>query len=267
MKLALRLVVAAGVVFLVRSFPSLSASGALAALLLCAALGLVAARSIASGPALIVMLAVLCFVPTAFVNITEAVLFSVVPVTAAPIALVRQLGVSIVAAVAVAAATGRLATTPGIARDIEATASSVTSLLWKLVAAPGVFVVCYFVVGAIIYPWVKSYYATRSIPPIASVAAMQVLRAIALIAAMYPAIRAIPSRRTARWVFAIVLPVLGGLVPLLPENALMPLPIRAVHAIEIVTYYTLYGALIATWFGARRPLTPSAAAPTWADAA
>ena len=64
-----------------------------------------------------------------------------------------------------------------------------------------------------------------------------------------------------------MLPVFGGLVPLLPENALMPLPIRAVHAIEIVTYYTLYDALIATWFGARRPLAPSAAAPTWADTA
>jgi hypothetical protein len=77
---------------------------------------------------------------------------------------------------------------------------------------------------------------------------------------MYPAIRAMPSRQTARWVFAIVLPVLGGLVPLLPENALMPFPVRAAHAVEIVTYYTLYGALVATWFGARGQLTQSRAA-------
>ena len=55
----------------------------------------------------------------------------------------------------------------------------------------------------------------------------------------------------ARDAIAAVLPVLGGIVPLLPENPLMPFPVRAAHAVEIATYYALYGALIATWFGVR----------------
>jgi hypothetical protein len=243
--------VAAGVVFVIRSAPSFSIGGALAAVLVCTALGVVAAQSTATGPALIAALAVLCFIPTAFVNITEAVLFNIVPVTAAPIALVRELVVAVVAATAVGAAVGRLGVTVFPPRELAPATLSVVSLLWRLAAAAAVFVVCYFAVGAIIYPWVKAYYASRVIPPVASVASMQVLRGVALIAAMYPAIRAIPSRRTARWVFAGVLPVLGAIVPLLPENPLLPFAVRAVHAVEIATYYALYGALIATWFGVR----------------
>ena len=259
MTMTMRFLAAAVVVFVARSFPSVTIGGALAAVFLCAALGLVAVRSIAGGPALIAILALLAFVPTAFVNISEAVLFNVMGVTAAPIALARALGVSLTAAVAVAAAAGRLQASPAEWRDVGSPAASVTGLLWRLVAAVVVFVLCYFVVGAVIYPWVRTYYQSRAIPPIASVASMQVLRAAALIAAMYPAVRAIPSRRTARWVLAVVLPVLGGLVPLLPENPLMPLPVRAVHAVEIMTYYTLFGALVATWFGART--TRAAAVP------
>ena len=250
MKVAWRLVAAAGVVFVARSFPALSATAALAALLLCAALGLVAMRSTSSGPVLIATLAGLGFISTAFINVTEAVLFGIVDVTAAPIMLLRELGVAILAATAVAAAVGRLRASPPSSLHGPTLPDSTLSVLWRLAAAVAVFVVCYFAVGAMIYPWVKPYYEGRAIPPVGSIVSMQVLRAIALVAAMYPAIRAMPSRRTAQWVFAVVLPVLGGLVPLIPDNPLMPLPVRAVHAVEIVTYYTLYGALVATWFGA-----------------
>lgn len=251
MRVTLRLLVAAGVVFVARSYPSLSITHALAAVLACAALGVVASRSTAAGPALVAILAGLYFVPIEFINIPEGVLFGVIEVADAPVALARELGVSIVAAIAVAAAVGRLRIPPVPPDDVIAPAHSVPSLLWRLAAAAAVFVLCYFVVGAAIYPLVKPYYGSRPIPPTGSIVSMQVLRAVALIAAMYPAIRTIPSRRTAQWVFTAVLPVLGAVVPLLPENAVMPLPVRVVHTVEISSYYTLYGFLVATWFSAR----------------
>ena len=255
MNAALRFMLAAAVVFVARSYPSLSITNALAALFLCAALGAVAVRSTAAGSALVAILTGLCFIPTAFINITEAVLFDLVDVTAAPVALARDLGVAITAGTAVAAVVGRLRT-PAAPVDALTPAPtpvhSVPSLLWRLAAAAAVFVLCYFVVGAAIYPLVRDYYGGRPIPPVESIVSMQVLRGVALVAAMYPAIRTIPSRRTSQWLFAAVLPVLGAVVPLLPENTVMPLPMRVVHGVEIASYYTLYGFLVATWFSARR---------------
>lgn len=247
-----RLLVAAALVFVTRSYPSMTIGAALAAALACAALAVVASRSTAAGPALVAMLAGLYFVPTTLINIPEGVLFGLIDVAAAPVALARELGVSIIAGIAVAAAVGRLRAPPVPLDDVGVPTDSVTGLLRRLVAAVAFFVLCYYVVGAAIYPFVKEYYGSRPIPPPASIVSMQVLRAVALIGALYPAIRTIRSRRAAQWVCAVVLPVLGGLVPLIPENTVMPLPMRVVHGIEIVTYYSAFGLLVATWFGRRQ---------------
>jgi hypothetical protein len=219
-----------------------------AALLACAVLGMAVSRSTASGPGLIAVLALLHFVP-ASTNVAEAVLFDVLGIAAAPVALLRHLVVSVIVAVALAWVFGRF-------REAQATSlalapvHSAPGLLWPLAAIAAVFTLCYFAAGMVIYPLVKDYYQVRVMPAPGSIAAMQVLRSLALLAAVYPLLRTIPSRRAAQWTLALLLPVLGGIVPLLPENELMPGWVRLVHGVEISSYYGLFVYLLATWFGA-----------------
>jgi hypothetical protein len=209
----------------------------------------------ASGAALVVMLAGLYVVPSSLINVPEAVLFDVIKVGEAPVALAREVLTALLAASVVAWVMGQWRA-PERAGAAAQPALSAVGLLWRLAAAVGTFVVCYFVVGAVIYPYVKQFYAVRQMPPMGAIVSMQVLRALALLGAAYPLVRAAESRRSGRWLLALALPAFGGLVPLLPANPFMPDTVRLVHALEIMPYYALYGWLLATWFGgsAREPV-------------
>jgi hypothetical protein len=227
-----------------------------AALLCAGALALVASRSVASGGDLIAMLTGLYFVP-ALINLPEGALFDVIKVNELPIALVRELATGMIAAVLIASALGRLRTATSL--PLGSTTWTATGLLWRTVAAVAVFIVCYFAAGAIIYPFVREYYSVRTMPSLGAIASMQVLRALALIVCTYPIVRSIRSPRESRVTMAIVLPVLGGIAPLLPTNALMPPNVRLVHALEMVPYYALFGYLTAMWFGGSTAEEPSPA--------
>lgn len=208
----------------------------------------------ASGAALVAMLAGLYVVPSSLINLPEAVLFDVIKVGEAPVLLAREVLTALLLASVVAWMMGQWRA-PQATERAEAPAYSAVGLLWRLAAAVGTFVVCYLVVGVVIYPYVKQYYAVRQMPPVAAIVAMQVLRALALLCAAYPLVRASETRRTGRWLLALALPAFGALVPLLPANPFMPDMVRLVHALEIIPYYALYGWLLATWFGraAERP--------------
>lgn len=86
------------------------------------------------------------------------------------------------------------------------------------------------------------------------IGAAPVLRAPAIIAALYPALRTMRSRRE-----ALVLAALGlqaiGLSELLAANDLMPPRVRLVHGLEMAPYYAFYGWLVARWFGIKAPGT------------
>jgi len=202
----------------------------------------------ASGAALVVMLAGLYVVPSSLINVPEAVLFDVIKVGEAPVTLAKEVLTALLVASVVAWMMGQWRA-PDKAGAAEMPAISVAGLLWRLAAAVSTFVLCYLVVGAVIYPYVKQYYAVRQMPPMGAIVSMQVLRALALLCAAYPLVRASESRRTGRLLLALALPAFGGLVPLLPANAFMPDVVRLVHALEIIPYYALYGWLLATWFG------------------
>ncbi len=232
-----------------------------AALLSAGVMGLVVARSRASGPALVVMVAGLSFVVSLGVNLPEAVVFDVIPATLATTELTRALLESVLAATIVVWVAGRLS--PG---DAVASAAvrieSIWALLWRLAATVAVFTVCYFVAGTLIYPFVKAYYASRALPQPAVIVELQVLRSLALLGAAYPLLRTFGSRRDAVLVLGLALPLLGPIAPLLPANPLMPPSVRLVHAFETLPYYALFGVLLAVWYGPRRRApAESAAAP------
>ncbi len=244
-------VLAGAVVLIAGHLPGFEWGAAAAALVTAGAMGLIVARSRARGPALVVMVAGLCFVISSGTSIPEAVVFDVVAPASAPAMLVRGLLESVVAAAVVAWVAGRLA--PGDAVPNAAVRiDSIWALLWRLAATVAVFTACYFVAGTLIYPFVKAYYAGRALPQPAVIVELQVLRSLALLGAAYPLLRTFGSRRDAVLVLGLALPLLGPIAPLLPANPLMPPSVRLVHALETLPYYALFGVLLAVWFGPPR---------------
>ncbi len=253
-------VLAGAVVMMATYLPGIGWGTTAGALLTAAAMGLIVARSRASGPALVVAVAGLVFGVSWLVNIPEGVLFDVIPVTMAPPMLLRGLLTCVVVATVVAWVAGRLRqedTGPSGALPIR----SAWSLLWRLLATVAVFAVCYIGAGLLIYPLVKAYYAGRAMPQPSAMLAMQVLRSLAILGAAYPALRTFASRRDAALVLGVALPVVGVIVPMLPQNTLMPPSIRLAHTLETAPYLALFGVLIAVWFGPpRRRAQPAPAA-------
>ena len=256
----LRILAVAAVIFVLRSLADPSWGQAFSALLISAALGLAAVRSCAAGPELVVVLAGLYFVPGSLINLTEAALFNVVAVGDVPGALAHDLLVALFTGTIITALSGRLHPSAEPLRP-PAPNFGVPGFLWRLVAVSFVFVLCYFLAGMAIYPFVRDYYEVRQMPALAAMASMQVLRSLALLAIAYPLLRTIPSRRDARLVLSVALPAIGGIAPLIPANSVMPVVVRFVHALEITPYYALYGFLIATWFGAPRGSLSGPASP------
>ena len=201
---------------LFRSYQGFLWGGAVATLLCVAVLTYIALRSTASNGELAVSLAGLYFVPGSLINYTEGALFDVMKVADVPVALLRELATSIVfALVIVAAVRGLRPQFP--ARNSDADGWPLPALLWRVAAGVATFIFCYFAAGAIIFPFVREYYAIRVMPPMGAIASMQVLRALALMVVAYPVVRAIPCRKHARIALAIALPVIGVIAPLLPR--------------------------------------------------
>ena len=244
--------VLAGAVVLVASYlPGFGWGEAAGALVVAGAMGLIVARSRAAGPALVVMVAGLYFVVSYGVNIPEAVVFDVMPAKTAPTLLVRSLLIGVVAATVVVWVAGRLrqsAAAPGAVVPID----TAWRLFWRLAATVAVFIACYFVAGALVYPFVKAYYAGRAMPQWSVMVAMQVLRSLALLGAAYPLLRTFGSRRDAVLVLGVVLPLFGAIAPMLPSNTIMPPMIRLAHTLETAPYLALFGVLLAIWFGPPR---------------
>ncbi len=250
-------VLAGAVVMMATYLPGFGWGEAAGALLVAGAMGLIVARSRASGPGLIVMVAGLYFVVSWLVNIPEGVIFDVIPAAQAPTVLVRMLLTSVVAATAVVWVAGRLKQQEG-APSAAVPIDGAWALLWRLAATVAVFIACYFVAGMIIFPFVKAYYAGRTMPQPTAIVAMQVLRSLAILGAAYPLLRTFASRRDAALVLGISLPLMGAIAPMLPANDLMPPSVRLVHCLEVTPYLALFGVLLAVWFGPARRRAPGA---------
>jgi hypothetical protein len=255
---------AGAVVFLAAAFPDITWGWVVASLLVCGVLALAVSRSTASGPGLIVMLSGLVFVFSWLINLPEGVLFDVIEPAAAVVSLARLLVVTVVAVTVLVAVAGRLGPGP-VEETRPGPVRSARGLLWRLAASPAVFILCYFVAGLIIYPFVEPYYQGRVMPEPLAIVSMQLLRALAIVGVAYPLLRTFSRRRDAVLVLALALPVFGVVSPMLPANDAMPAFIRLVHSLEMLPYYTLYGALVAAWFGPPRrrassPLPASRAA-------
>ena len=114
----------------------------------------------------------------------------------------------------------------------------------------------YWGAGTLVYPYIAGFYASRSLPPTAAIAAVQVLRSLIFAGAVYPLLRS--GLAGAPLVLALIYGIIGGLAPLLPENPYMPADIRFYHAIETTSSNFVFGLVVGLLFAWRRLVSAQA---------
>jgi hypothetical protein len=209
-------------------------------------------------------LALTLFVVTLLANqvtsLLEAVVFHVLTVaivlSLAPTVVLPQL----VAAFAIVWAVG--------AWKVAARRGAAEPVRWGALGARGVLVaaiylVCYFVAGMFVFPFVRDFYMARSLPPGGLVAALQFfVRGPIFAVAIAMLVWQMPTpRRQHAFAGALLMCVVGGLVPLLIPNPLFPDAIRYAHMVEVVCSNLVFGALAGWLLSPRRAILPAPAAP------
>jgi len=120
--------------------------------------------------------------------------------------------------------------------------------LWRLATGDVAYVFLYFVAGILVFPFVKAFYATKTLPGPSTVILMQFFRALVYMGVALPVLRLMRDRRHAAVALGLALAVLGGVAPLLPDNPLMPGYVRLPHTIEIGVSNFIYGVILAWLF-------------------
>jgi len=106
--------------------------------------------------------------------------------------------------------------------------------------------ILYWTAGTLVWPYIADFYATRTVPPVYAVAALQIVRSLIFAGVAWPLLKS--GLRGAPLVLALVYSVIGGVAPLLPDNPYMPPDIRFYHAIETSTSNFLFGLVVGLLF-------------------
>jgi hypothetical protein len=123
----------------------------------------------------------------------------------------------------------------------------------NLLGVVAAYELLYWTAGTLVYPYIADFYATKTVPPVYAVAALQVVRSLIFFGAAYPLLKR--GLRGAPLVLALVYGVIGGVAPLLPDNPYMPPDVRFYHAIETSLSNFLFGLVVGYLF-TRNPAIP-----------
>jgi hypothetical protein len=216
-----------------------------------AVLWIVARASSASGWRLILMLFTLGFIVGSANNLLEAAVYGVLAPRQLLAAGVPPLIIFSILSPGAVLLAGRWrgADRPAPQRgDL-----TVVTLLGVVVA----YELLYWTAGTLVYPYIAGFYATKTIPPVYAVAALQVVRSLIFFGAAYPLLKT--GLRGAPLVLAFVYGIIGGVAPLLPDNPYMPPDIRFYHAVETSCSNFLFGLVVGYLFMGRRRAIPAQA--------
>ena len=104
------------------------------------------------------------------------------------------------------------------------------------------YVVCYFVAGIAVIPFVRDFYAGTPVPSLPYLLALQAARGAIYLLAAIPLLRLRP--RWAPVVLGAAFALIAGLAPLAFDNSLMPPDVRAAHAVEIGVSNLIFGIVL-----------------------
>ena len=133
---------------------------------------------------------------------------------------------------------------------------SVGQRVWKFVACDFSYIALYLLAGSIIFPYIKDFYATQTIPPMSTLLALQLLvrgPAFILVCLLITRMLGLPRLSGALAVGA-VFTLLSGVAPLLMPNPYFPNAVRWMHFMEVTSSNFVFGAIVAWMWGQRRPL-------------
>ena len=137
--------------------------------------------------------------------------------------------------------------------------------LWKFAISDISYPVLYFIAGMIVFPFVKDFYATQTLPPFGRLVAMQLLvRGPILVGLCLLLLRLLRLPRVSGALALGAVLTLLSIVALLIPNPYFPDAIRMAHLCEIASSTFVFGAIVGLLWGrpnpAARALTQSQAA-------
>ncbi len=127
--------------------------------------------------------------------------------------------------------------------------------LWKFIACDISYPVLYFIAGTIIFPFVRDFYASQTLPPFGRLMALQVVvRGPILVGLCLLLLRLLRLPRVAgALAVGAVLALLNGIAPLLIPNPYLPDAVRWAHLCEIASSNFVFGGIVGWLWGRRNP--------------
>lgn len=210
---------------------------ALAFGMMAAALAIAASVVTGSGRRVFLALVILALGIGSINTLIEAVVFGIVPLTDVSPILVRHvllaLGISFAAVVI----------TRKWRQGDHVPPITVALTPARLAAASSCYVALYLIAGTLVFPFVKDFYATRTLPPLAMLIPLQLLRGFLYVLYAWPWLRLAPRR--AGVVLGLLYAVLGGVAPLLvDDNPYLPSAVRMPHLVEVGVSNFLFGIVV-----------------------
>jgi hypothetical protein len=122
---------------------------------------------------------------------------------------------------------------------------------WKFAVSDLTYLFLYYGTGMIIYPYVKAFYATQTVPSLGGIAALQLLvRGPVFILVCLALTRMLGMPRlSGALTVGLVFTLLSGVAPLLMPNPIFPDSVRWAHFCEVSSENFVFGAIVAWLWG------------------
>ena len=130
--------------------------------------------------------------------------------------------------------------------------------VWKFVISDVAFLTLYLVAGTIIFPYIKDFYATQTIPSMRTIFALQLLvRGPAFVVLCLLLVRMLGlPRLSGALAVGAVFTLLSGVAPLLMPNPYFPDSVRWMHFYEVTSSNFVFGAIVG-WLWGQPKLAPT----------
>ena len=128
---------------------------------------------------------------------------------------------------------------------------SVQEKLWRFLLADLAYPVLYFVAGMLVFPFVRDFYATQTIPPAGVVFTLQLMvrgpiyLGVCLLMTRMLGLARLPGAIAVAAAFA----TLNGIAPLIIPTGIFPELVRWAHLIEVTTSNFVFGFIVAWLWG------------------
>lgn len=128
---------------------------------------------------------------------------------------------------------------------------SAGTALWKVVLSDVSYLFLYFTAGAIIFPFVKNFYATQTLPSYGTIVSLQLLlRGPVFVLVCLLLVRMIGlSRWQGALAVGLAFTILSGVAPLLMPNPYFPDYVRWTHFGEVTSSNFVFGCLVGLIWG------------------